>query len=187
MVFVRKSNRLPIHNLYQGGQWYFITICTTNRQCLFVEEGLSLQNGLFHLTRYGIVVEQTLLCLADVFTNIFVDEYIIMPNHLHIIISLGDKQVKKETGKQANLSDIIGYLKAYSQKIIREIDYGINNGGINPPLHKDLNIHKVWQKSFYDHVIRDEKNLNKIREYIRNNPLQWELDEYNPKHKVVLN
>jgi len=79
-----------------------------------------------------------------------------------------------------SLGDVVGLLKAYTQKRVR--DELNKNGGINPPLRniKGVNFHKIWQKSFYDHIIRNDNDLLRIQEYIINNPINWELDSLNP-------
>jgi REP element-mobilizing transposase RayT len=61
-------------------------------------------------------------------------------------------------------------------------------GGINPPLQnaKEVNLHKIWQKSFYDHIIRNDTDLLRIQEYIMNNPINWELDTLNPNNPIQI-
>ena len=211
--FHRKPNRLPIPEIYKSNNAFFVTICVKDRKCVFVAEGLSLHNihnqqneyngdikppllynknnrnikSPLPINFFGKIVEQTWLNLPEVFENIVLNEFVIMPNHFHGIIIFLDTPIKKSNVKKANLSDIIGYFKAYSQKIIREnIAVGLslynkNNGDIKSPLHS-FNFYKIWQKSFYDRVIRNEKEFMAYQEYIQNNPLKWKLDLLNPKN-----
>ena len=87
-----------------------------------------------------------------------------MPNHLHGIVIVEPKMAAN--GRRYGLSTIIGSYKNITSKIIRRTAIS------------DFS----WQKSFYDHVIRKDESLDKIREYIRNNPLKWELDRNNPSN-----
>ena len=133
-------------------------------------------------------VEITKLCvkslinLTDIYENIILSDWVIMPNHVHFIIDFLDTPISKIIQKEKNLGDIIKSFKLHFQKSIVEATT------VSPLLQvyfkqKSFNYHKIWQKSFYDHVIRNEKDLDKIREYIYNNPEQWELDSLNPYNK----
>jgi putative transposase len=175
----RQINRLS-KALYLGGYWYFVTICTENKSNIFVAEGLSLQENKFKLNSLGKMVEQEILNLENKFRKTKVENYIIMPNHIHLIISIDENATRIDSKKIISLGDVIGLLKAYSQKRIRDL---LNaNGGINPPLRNtgNLNYYKIWQKSFYDHIIRNETNLLKIQNYITNNLINWQLDSLHP-------
>ena len=90
------------------------------------------------------------------FPGVVVDEYVIMPNHVHMILILPQ-------GK-SNLSSVVGSYKSYVSKMFHMEHPGV----------------PLWQRSFYDHVIRDEAAYLEIKRYIRENPLKWNLDEYNP-------
>jgi len=175
----RQYNRLS-KELYTGGFWYFVTICTYDMKCIFVAEGLSLQDNKFILNSLGKIVEQEILNLENNFRKTKVENYIIMPNHTHLIISIDEGATRVNFQKMISLGDVVGLLKAYTQKRVR--DELNKNGGINPPLRniKGVNFHKIWQKSFYDHIIRNDNDLLRIQEYIINNPINWELDSLNP-------
>ena len=175
----RQPHRLS-KELYLGGYCYFVTICTENKSNIFVAEGLSLQKNKFKLNSLGEMVEQEILNLENKFRKTKVENYIIMPNHIHLIISIDENATRIDSKTIISLGDVIGSLKAYSQKRIRDL---LNtNGGINPPLRNtgNLNYHKIWQKSFYDHIIRNETDLLRIQNYIINNPINWQLDSLHP-------
>ncbi len=168
----RKLNRLREYDYSQAG-WYFITICTQNRECLFGE----VKYGEMVLNKFGKIVENQWLGLEKHFDCIHLDEWIIMPNHLHGIIELlknnnvgnaqvGNAQVRslQDDRTKMLLSKIIHGFKAAVTKEINKIQ-------------NDL--HFQWQKSFYDHIIRDERDLNRIRKYIIENPIKWEFDQRN--------
>jgi REP element-mobilizing transposase RayT len=154
--FRRKYNRLS-SELYTGGYWYFVTICTTYKQCIFVAEGLPLQDNRFVLSPVGRIVESHLKSLSQKYSGVSLEDYVIMPNHIHAIISI-------EEDGQMSLSEIMRRLKAHVQVEVRE------------KIREGLSLHKMWQKSFYDHIIRDDEDLMRIQEYIENNPKKWELD-----------
>jgi putative transposase len=106
-----------------------------------------------------------------------------MPNHFHAIITFLDKPISKHTNKLVNLSQIISSFKSITQKYFREnvgessvIPIDVISGGTETAPTQIYR--KLWQKSFYDHIIRNEKDLDRIREYICNNPAKWELDKY---------
>ena len=132
------------------------------------------------LTDAGRLVEKWWLKLPDKFPNIELDYYVVMPNHFHGIISIvgADPCVCPDnlTGEHAGspLHSIMQWFKTMSTN---EYIRGVKQLGWMP-FNK-----KFWQRSYYEHIIRNEKELNRIREYIQNNPLKWELDRENPESK----
>jgi putative transposase len=161
----RRSIRLKDYDYSQAGA-YFITICTQNRECLFGE----IINGKMILNGYG---EMVLKCWSDLpnhYYNLILDSFVLMPNHLHGImyipvnVGAGLKPAPTRASKKTHgLPEFVRALKTFSARRINEIR---NTPGIS-----------VWQRNYYERVIRDESELNKIREYIINNPLNWETDE----------
>lgn len=185
--FTRKTNRLSYKDLYKGGYWYFVTICTENRLNMFVEEGLPLhpqdlmpKQDKFNLNILGKIVEEEIIDLKNKFVGVMIEEFVVMPNHLHLIISMDPYCTRINSDIQILLGDVVGALKAYAQKEIREFVW---DGGVNPPLREGVNYDKIWQKSFYDHIIRDEKDLDRVSEYILYNPAKWHLDSLNPANQ----
>ena len=173
----RNTNRIPQHNYAEPG-YYFITICTENRRQLFG----TIENDKIILNDIGNMVDVWWQKIFERYQNILIDEYIIMPNHIHGIINnvgagfprpksfYGDNDINNKINGHGNraptIGNIIAYFKYQSTKQINKIQ---NNPGI-----------KVWQRNFYDHIIRNDKSLNKIREYIINNPATWNNDIENP-------
>ena len=159
---------------YAGYGWYFVTICVKDRQCVFGE----IVDGEMQLSSVGKIVEEEWLQTAALRPYVILDTCVVMPNHLHGIIVLekddpgavetsrGDvSETKQEVKLQPHsLGSIINQFKGASTKRIRTSTL------------PDFS----WQPRFYDHVIRSEKSLEKIREYIMNNPMQWEMDTENP-------
>ncbi len=175
----RQSQRLKNYDYSRIGA-YFITICVAKRICLFGD----IRDESMHLNRFGEIVKKCWNDLMTQYPSINLDDFVVMPNHVHGIIVI-DKSVgstfNNSTGddrgnaggetpplrQTATLSQIIGYFKYQSTK---DINAFRNMTGI-----------PVWQRSFYDHVIRDETSWNRIREYISTNPLRWQMDRENPQ------
>ena len=158
-----------------------------NRECLFGQ----IQNGQMILNEYGKIVEQCWNNLSNHYDNIELDAYVIMPNHFHGIIFITDnvdnvdnvrairelprqrqdelpRQQQKQRQQQRRkmlLPKIVGRFKMNSAKQINQMR---NTPGIS-----------VWQRNYYEHIIRDEKSLENIRNYIINNPAKWQDDDYN--------
>ncbi len=166
MIYNRKIPRLKNYDYSQPG-YYFITICVQDRICCFGE----IENGKMTLNEYGKIVSDCWLDLPNHYKNCELDVCAVMPNHFHgiLIISPVGKGLKPFPTKTHGLTEIIRGFKTFSSKkinILKQISFS-------------------WQKSFHDHIIRKEESLDKIREYIANNPKQWELDAENPKNIIV--
>ena len=141
----RKSPRIPNYN-YGLPNYYFITICTHEKKCLFGKPGT--------LNLFGRYAEECILNIPKLHSEIKLDKYVVMPNHVHLILIISETKVKQ------SISTIIGQYKMAVTKKIREI-------------HPDMD---VWQRSFHDHVIRNQAGYEKIWQYIENNPIKWEED-----------
>jgi REP element-mobilizing transposase RayT len=171
----RKSIRLKEYDYSQAGD-YFVTICTQNHECKFGE----IVNGEMHLNNFGMVVEDCWKGISLHFKNVELDEYIIMPNHLHGILILNEPvgtrhavSLPEQFGKpiSGSVSTIVRSFKSAVTK-------GINQMRSTPGV-------PIWQQRYYDRIIRDEKELNNVRDYIANNVLAWAFDTENPE-KVPL-
>ncbi len=148
----RKSNRLKEYDYSQGG-YFFITTCIKDRKDIL---GV-IDKGNCRLNRFGNLVKDVLLELPKRFSYIEIDYYVVMPDHVHFIIIIDPSESKKQ--KIKSLSEIIGAFKTMSSK-------QIHLGGL-----EDFR----WQRSFYDRIIRNEKELFLIRRYIEQNPLRLEI------------
>lgn len=163
----RKSTRLPNYNYFKTA-YYFITTCTYQHKCTLatIEGQESCIDNLYDtavvkLTKYGLAVDKIIKELPEKYSNISIHNYVIMPNHLHLIIQ--QKNGRESPCPTTNITNIMGYFKYQTTKLINE---GNNN------------IIKIWQRSFYDHIIRNEKDFLRIVSYIKTNPLKWQLDKY---------
>ncbi len=153
----RKSLRLKDYDYSRSGA-YFVTICTKGRQFYF-EKFPNLRN----------VVQAQWNGLEIRFPEIELDEFVIMPNHIHGIIFIAGAihESPLQYRQKMLLPKVVGYFKMNTAKKINQI---LNRSG-----------KPFWQRNYYEHVIRNEKELKHIREYIQNNPLKWELDRENPE------
>jgi REP element-mobilizing transposase RayT len=141
----RKSPRIPGFD-YSSVNFYFITICTHEKQCIFGNPG--------ELNRMGKCAEECLLKIPQIHPQIRLDKYVVMPNHIHAIFDV------QQSEKKDNLNVVIGQYKMAVTKRIREKKPEI----------------QVWQRSFHDHVIRNYFRYEKIWCYIEDNPRKWEED-----------
>ena len=123
------------------------TICIKNR--LEILGKITKENGI-ELTPEGKIAKQNINKIEEIYENVIIDEYIIMPNHIHILLEI----------KYKNVITISKIVKHYKTNVSREITYSI------------------WQKSFYEHIIRNEKEYIRVKEYIQNNIMNWKEDEY---------
>lgn len=201
----RRSIRLPGYDYSQAGT-YFVTICTQGRACLFGR----VVEGDIRLNRYGEIVRSCWLDIPMHFPKVELDEFVVMPNHVHgiIVISVGarfiapngavgsacvcveDEGVKgagvdrsvvggalsiapngsasggRAMNRVPTIGEIVRGFKARAAVSINRLSGALGR--------------QVWQRNYYEHIIRDEESLNKVREYILGNPLGWELDRENP-------
>ena len=148
----RKPTRLKYFDYSQNGS-YFVTICTHNKEHILsniVGEGFHAlpQNTL---TPIGIVVEKSIQYINENYVGVEIEKYVIMPNHIHLIVNLNN------SGGHGNppLQNIIGQLKSYTTNKFNGV---------------------LWQRSFHDHIIRNEPDYQKIWEYIDTNVIKWEKD-----------
>ena len=167
----RRSIRLNHYDYSQPGS-YFITICTHDKSPLFG----GITNGEMVLNDLGKMVEKCILDIPVHFPDVELDKWVIMPNHVHMIIVIYPNENDKPFIHELPLRDIKSRRKMLLPKII---------GRFKMNCSKQINIlqntpgQSIWQRSYYEHIIRNENELNKIRRYIINNPPQWDYDEEN--------
>ena len=141
----RKPIRLKEYD-YRAQGCYFITICIKNRLPLLGSiKGLKLE-----ISKEGIIVDKYISSFSEIYNNVELDEYVIMPNHIHMILTINKKG-------DTSVSKVIQQFKGMATK---EIGYSI------------------WQKLFYEHIIRNEKEYYVIKQYIQNNIINWKNDTY---------
>ena len=157
MINQRKRLRIKDYD-YSSQNYYFVTLCTDNRSNIF--------GDVNNLNNIGNIADAELQKITEHFPRVKVDKYVVMPNHIHAIIVIGCDDTIVGNGldrsKIPTLSEIIGLYKS----------------GVSRQVHKSYPDLKVWQKSFYDHIIRNEKEYLEIWKYIDENPIRWQDDEY---------
>ena len=156
----RKSNRLPGYD-YSQANCYFVTICAAERKNIFgtLVGGGVLDAPRINLSPYGTIVENTLLDMDKIYGDVSVEKYVIMLNHVHLIVMLLHKNGPSRTPAPTNmrLPSLISTLKRFTNRV----------AGVS-----------LWQRSYYDHVIRNEADYLRIWQYIDENPIKWQSDDY---------
>ncbi len=163
-VHHRRSIRLKDYDYAHSGA-YFVTICTHGKECLFGE----VATDTMRLNDYGEIVTDCWMAIPSHFQSVELDEFIVMPNHVHGIVLIASN-IKGEhpsgTMMPGSLMTIVRSFKAAATKGINELR---QTPGVT-----------VWQRNYYEHIIRSEAETSRIREYIAANPLKWSTDRENP-------
>ena len=196
----RRAMRLRGYDYSQPGA-YFVTICTQHRKCLFG----TIKDGRMQLNETGKIVVECWNRISQHFPSVELSEHVVMPNHIHGIIAwdivgarsprppknivprrgevtspiLNNNRKNENPSPTRNnnrrgevssptLGKIIAYFKYQSTKHINQ--------------HRDMPGTQVWQRDYYDHVVRDDPDLQRLRQYIQNNPMKWELDQLHPNN-----
>ena len=189
----RRAMRLRDYDYSQPGA-YFVTICVQHRKCLFG----TITDGEMQLNKVGGIVVECWNRIPQHFPSVELGESVIMPNHFHGIISWGISETRdpqpfvgarsprppeninirrgevsssstnNRRGEVSSLSlgKIMAYFKYQSTKHVNQLH---NTPGT-----------RIWQRNYHDHVIRDDPDLQRLRQYIQDNPMKWELDQLHP-------
>jgi putative transposase len=148
----RRGLRLRGFDYTQAGL-YFVTACVDKQRCVL---GTVVDDCVL-LSRVGVVADECLLSTVDHHSDVGVDAYVVMPNHVHVVLALGDQST-------VALGVLVGTYKAAVSRL---------SGTIG-----------LWQRGYYDHVIRDEDDLARVRENIETNPTRWASDPENPGRRM---
>ena len=166
----RRSIRLKDYD-YAGAGAYFITVCTLYRECLFGD----VLNGEMRLNRFGLAVREEWLRTSEMRQGVETDAFVVMPNHVHGVILITDGA---GTARRAPTDERFGIpvcgsvptlVRALKSAWTRRINQARNTPGA-----------LVWQRNFHEHVIRGENELDRLRQYITDNPGRWEEDDNHP-------
>lgn len=181
----RRSIRLRDYD-YTRGNVYFVTICAWQRECLFGE----VVNGAMRLNAYGEIVQQEWSLTAALRDYVMLDEFIVMPNHCHAVLMIDDCRgtacrahgvdggIDEGTARRAPTVESFGrpvtgslatIVRSFKSAVSKRVNVLRDNPGV-----------PVWQRNYYERVIRDEQELAAIRQYIVNNPAKWAEDENYP-------
>ena len=167
----RQSIRLQGYDYSRGGA-YFITICARDRQCLFGD----VVDRHMQLNQAGLIICSVWDNLPRFYDGIELDAFVVMPNHVHGVVVINQPvgtihdspshAVPVAQRRRMLLAKLIGRFKMVSAKQINAL--------------RGSSGQSLWQRNYYEHVIRDDGSLNRIRQYISDNPAQWEFDHENP-------
>jgi len=165
----RQAIRLKNYDYSQAGA-YFITICTKQKQCIFGD----IKNGQMRFNHLGSIADQYWQEIPQHFPNITLDVYVIMPNHLHgILWIIESSQNANKNRKFGNIvsTSISSVIRSYKAIITKKINKICDSQGVA----------SVWQGRYHEKIISDEQTLQNTRNYIINNPLNWDRDQDNPR------
>lgn len=182
----RQSVRLKAHDYSQPGA-YFVTVCTQNRECAFGK----ILNAEMILNDAGRMVQGVWDELPVRYPGVQIDSFVIMPNHIHGIILLtgsthrrGESRIRPNKGDHKDrpygtLPGTIGrVMQGFKSITTRKYIIGARDNGW-PPFEK-----RLWQRNYYERVVRDDSEMHRVREYVTGNPARWLEDEENPVHSV---
>ncbi len=142
---------------YSAQGFYYVTICSPEKKNIFGCAGNGLDRSAVQLSIFGKIAQEELLKIPERFEAVSVDDYIIMPNHIHCVIQIGCKSSERSR-PFPTLSEIIGLYKS----------------GVTGRIHTETEMQsQIWQKSYYDTVISSEAQYLSIREHITYNPVKW--------------
>ena len=167
-----KSIRLPEWDYGSEGA-YFITICVKNRECVFGE----IINRKICLSKIGETVQTIWNETPHHFDNVKLDGFIVMPNNVHGVVIINNDHCR-DVACNISTENIMSRISPKSKSlptIIRSFKSAVTKKC------DENGLYFSWQPRYYEHIIRNENELNSIRKYIINNPLQWELDRNNPQ------
>jgi putative transposase len=169
----RRSIRLRGYDYSQRGI-YFVTICTNKKECFLGK----VSNGAVVLEDAGWAVRKTWLSLPERFPGAVLDQFVVMPNHLHGVIAIirqtprGGKKGAASSAPTTVLPTLGEMMRAFKSVSAIEINCILGRRG-----------RPVWQRNYFEHIVRDGRDLEKIYKYMADNPLQWEFDRENPAAK----
>ena len=160
---------------YSSPGVYYITICTHRRECLFG----GVITGEMRLNQFGDAADACWRAITDHTQCIELDEWVVMPNHIHGLIVILDTSVgarhavplhqSQEVFGKPKPDSLSTVVRSFKSAVTRQINTLRNTSGA-----------PVWQRSFYDHIVRTQSDIDQIRLYIPENPMQWHMDSENP-------
>ena len=150
----RRSVRMSAYDYSQAG-YYFVTLCTYDRECVLGE----ISDDRMVLSEAGRAVEAVWARLPQRFPSVELDAFVVMPNHVHGIVVIVDRSI-------STLGAIVGAFKSLAAI---EVNHLLSRSG-----------RPLWQRSFYEHVVRNDRELDRFRAYVAANPSRWPTDAVHP-------
>ncbi len=175
----RRSIRLKGYDYSRPGA-YFVTLCVHDRKCLFGD----ITDGEMHLNEYGKIVQTEWLKSSEIRNEIELDAYQIMPNHFHGIVIIQNGTMDRRDERPFVPTRPIAPTFKMRPKSLSSL-----MAGFQSPVTSKINQlrgtpkRRVWQSNYFDRIIRNDKELNRIRKYIIENPMKWDLDNENPNNR----
>lgn len=156
---VRKNMRLKGYD-YSNGGYYFITVCTSGKETMLGQidndvGAIINRPPAVILSEYGNIVEAVLSEIPEHYSEVAIDKHVIMPNHIHLILVVNRGRLIIAPTKSVPV-----IMQQFKQQVTKRIGFSL------------------WQKSYYDHVIRNDDEYKRIWTYIDENPSRWQEDEY---------
>ena len=162
----RKPSRLQNYDYSQNGA-YFITVCTKDRHEMFGK----ILNEQSVLNEYGFIVKREIENISKIRKECVVEKFVVMPNHVHLIVKIavggdGNRPVEPQADCVKQRADCHPPLRKSVSNMVQ---------GLKGAVTRQIGF-SLWQRSFHDHIIRNETDYDRIAEYIENNPVNWERD-----------
>ena len=158
MMDIRKNNRLAEYDYSSAGA-YFITLCTKDKLQIFwsnfVGADIIRPQDKNHLSKCGLVADKVISDIPLHYPNVTVDKYVIMPNHIHMLLTIHETDGRIISAP--TISTVIGQMKRQISKLLGQ---------------------SIWQKSFHDHIIRNQADYDSVWQYIDENPQKWQTDPF---------
>lgn len=180
----RKSIRLQGYDYTQAGA-YFVTIVTHQRDCLFGE----IQNSEVALSNFGKIADECWRAIPEHFPTVELGAYVIMPNHVHGVIMIHEDESASHLGMTDDDRRGAAMLRPYYDDNPHKINVKPGSLGaivrsyksaVSYRINKEYNTSGIWQRNYYERIIRNADEANRIHLYIEANPAQWETDDENP-------
>jgi REP-associated tyrosine transposase len=163
-MFNRKALHIQGYN-YKSNGYYFVTFCTENRLSLFGD----IKNGIMHLNDAGRMVQAKIANTPHYYPDVSMDIFVVMPDHVHAVVVLdGEGRTQRSVPTDVGLSEVVKNIKTYTTT--RYIQ------GVREHHWQPFNT-RLWQRRYYERIIRNSNDLNTVREYIINNPMTWHLHQ----------
>ena len=156
----RKKMRLFDYD-YSNSGCYFVTICTHNQENIFRTNG--------YLNCFGLIVDEEISAIRQRYDDVKIDNYIIMPNHLHLLVTIGCDALTDD--EDTLLNEILGKNVHSDLNVI----IGLFKSGVSKRIHHIKPALKVWQRSYFDHIVNNSREYDEMWDYIEANPIRWEI------------
>ena len=182
----RKSIRLDGYDYSQAGA-YFVTIVTYQRDCLFGK----IENEEMLLNDFGKIADECWLAIPEHFPNVELGAHVIMPNHVHGVVVICDDESASHLGTTDDGRRGAALLRPYDDDNTHKINVKPGSLGaivrsyksaVSYRINKEHNATGIWQRNYYEHIIRNADEANRIHLYIEANPAQWDDDDENPSN-----